>query len=346
MFKKIIFIVFCIVLLELGARFFLWFSLNQYVDDHIAAPYQARMRDFYDKVFLRSSHLPFSESKFDALCYTIPQDGMFFRGPESEVTKIPVHKPEDEIRIMCIGDSSTYGLFVDYEHSWPRLLEKKLKQYFPDKNIRVLNAGIPGATNRQVKRTFQLHLVDYSPDIVLSKIGLEVYDTYEVPEKGLFFKYWLWRLLYGSRLFRSICVLVDEYKEKTNTTNPEFDTKDAVYDFLIQRRSPRKEYVYEKEYKCGLSILERIATENGAQAFVGVDCLLVLPDGSLYTDYREGMMDKYVYTRPAFEKKMESMPSTDLFVDGGHLTELGTETIAEEVFAFLINDEESKRVFS
>ena len=38
-------------------------------------------------------------------------------------------KPDGRIRIMCLGDSITFGNAVNVEDSYPKILEKKLKQF-------------------------------------------------------------------------------------------------------------------------------------------------------------------------------------------------------------------------
>ncbi|MFC1808794.1 SGNH/GDSL hydrolase family protein [Candidatus Omnitrophota bacterium] len=344
--KKILFfVIYCIVLLEIAARVFLWFALNRYADEHIAEPYKTRMKSFYNRAAAESSHLPNTEYKFDPICYAIPKDEMFFRGPDDlRVRKIAKGKSEDEVRVMCVGPSTTYGLFVDYENSWPRILERKLQARYPDKKIVVLNAGIPGASKKQLKRVFQIYLAQYSADIVLWKNGLNVNDSYEIPKRIIFPKYWLWRILYESRLFRSICVLIDLHLEKRGIVNRDYDTKDAVYDFLLQR-GRTKSYEIEEGYTHGVDIIERIAKEHGTKHLVLVDSVAVERYPELCSDYTETTTQKYIHTTPAFREKLKSMSRRDIFVEWGHLTEIGTEIVAEEVFKFLTHDEELMKIF-
>lgn len=68
----------------------------------------------------------------------------------------------EKITIVAMGDSVTAGYGVAKEKAWPALLEKKLKR--EHENIKVINAGISGATTAsavsnlkwQLKRKFQI----------------------------------------------------------------------------------------------------------------------------------------------------------------------------------------------
>lgn len=51
-------------------------------------------------------------------------------------------KPENTIRVLCIGDSFTYGTGVDNEYTYPAILSEYLEKQYPDKNIEVINAGV------------------------------------------------------------------------------------------------------------------------------------------------------------------------------------------------------------
>jgi lysophospholipase L1-like esterase len=85
-------------------------------------------------------------------------------------------KPENVIRIACIGDSNTFGFGVELEESWPKILEKELNKNNKNKNIKyeVLNFGVPGYGLEQYIENIKEKAINYNPDIII--IGLSSDD--------------------------------------------------------------------------------------------------------------------------------------------------------------------------
>ena len=57
--------------------------------------------------------------------------------------KLLVGGQKDSLKIYAIGDSFTYGMGMNAEKVYPQVLEKKLKEKFPEKKIEVYNLGKP-----------------------------------------------------------------------------------------------------------------------------------------------------------------------------------------------------------
>ena len=241
----------------------------------------------------------------------------------------PKKKEEHEIRAICIGDSTTYGFAVGYRDSWVYLLGKALAEKYPEKKIRVLNAGVPGATSRQTKRIFQFYLVAYHPDILIWRGGSALTDTYFVnvaTDAAIFF---LWRCLYESRLFRVLCVFLD--KDNKWLIN-------HVYDLLTQR-APRSRKP-SKEFDSDFSMVKRIAQESGTKYVLQVERLICDDKGVIRGELKDagrGGDKDAVHTQAVFKEYIEKNPSKDLFVDAVHLTETGEALTAEEISKFIIN---------
>jgi lysophospholipase L1-like esterase len=86
------------------------------------------------------------------------------RGPE-----VPA-KTDDEFRILSLGESTTYGWKVAYEDCYSALLETHLDSV-EGKQVRVVNAGVPGYTVVQGYVYLKFHGVDLEPDAVLLYFG-------------------------------------------------------------------------------------------------------------------------------------------------------------------------------
>jgi lysophospholipase L1-like esterase len=82
-------------------------------------------------------------------------------------------KEPDEFRILAIGDSITFGDYMDESLTIPALLEKELKQ--AGKKVTVLNAGLPGATASDEFYHYMELQEQIKPDLVL--IGAYLNDA-------------------------------------------------------------------------------------------------------------------------------------------------------------------------
>lgn len=71
------------------------------------------------------------------------------------------------IRIVALGESTTFGPYLPLEQTYPYLLEEMLRRRYPGRAFEVINAGIPMWTTAESLINFALRLVDYRPDIVL-----------------------------------------------------------------------------------------------------------------------------------------------------------------------------------
>ena len=81
-------------------------------------------------------------------------------------------KPNDEIRILCIGDSSTYGLNVDQDQTFPAQLQGILNQRRWEGSYKVINAGCPGFSSFQAMRLLETRGRSTQPDIIILSVGV------------------------------------------------------------------------------------------------------------------------------------------------------------------------------
>jgi len=99
---------------------------------------------------------------------TITHNSSGFRGKEfSAEKKIP--------RIIAIGGSTTYGVAVSDNETWPYYLDS-----LQNGRSEVLNFGVPGYTTVEMLIQSELFVQDYKPDIVLIHAGLNDMRNYNV----------------------------------------------------------------------------------------------------------------------------------------------------------------------
>ena len=88
---------------------------------------------------------------------------------------------ENEIKVVCLGASTTGNYIQEGNniYSYPILLEKKLQEKYPDKEVVVHNCGQGGWTSAEVFINFALKVIDLKPDFVV------IYHAYNDLPAGL-----------------------------------------------------------------------------------------------------------------------------------------------------------------
>jgi hypothetical protein len=77
----------------------------------------------------------------------------------------PIEKPVGERRVLCMGDSTTFGMSERLEDSWPKVLERMLASEHHD-DVRVINgAGVGRHPHFQLK-LFTERYWEVRPDVV------------------------------------------------------------------------------------------------------------------------------------------------------------------------------------
>lgn len=99
------------------------------------------------------------DTRIPALPHHVRINSLGYRGED-----FPLQKPREELRILMIGDSFTYGDFVNDDQTLPAQLQQRLRMGC--ENVRVINGGIGGTTivthEALAKRAFPLQ-----PDVIL-----------------------------------------------------------------------------------------------------------------------------------------------------------------------------------
>ena len=49
--------------------------------------------------------------------------------------EFPTARPAEQTRVLCLGDSITFGYGLPYESAWPKLLEARLRQRYAGEDI-------------------------------------------------------------------------------------------------------------------------------------------------------------------------------------------------------------------
>jgi lysophospholipase L1-like esterase len=116
----------------------------------------------------------FVDRRESLLPHRVSVNALGYRG-----AAFPRQKPPGEFRILHLGDSFTFGDFVNDDETLPAQIEAQLRRTCP--SVRVINAGLPGSTITE-QREILSRARDVSPDMVLlSFTENDVTDLSTVP---------------------------------------------------------------------------------------------------------------------------------------------------------------------
>jgi lysophospholipase L1-like esterase len=93
-----------------------------------------------------------------------------FRTPEFTADRLA-----SGLRIVCLGDSWTFGANVDDEDTYPRRLAALLRSRFPAVAVEVMNLGVMGYTSHQGLTLLRREALALQPDVVI--IGFAMNDS-------------------------------------------------------------------------------------------------------------------------------------------------------------------------
>ncbi|MCC6545616.1 SGNH/GDSL hydrolase family protein [Candidatus Sumerlaeota bacterium] len=263
----------------------------------------------------------------------------------------PAPREKNEIRILCLGDSSTNYLHFD---AYPEFMERQLSEAFPEKKFRVQNAGIAGFSSENVKNLAKVELPLFQPDFVVVLVG--TCDAARAPirdsQKG------------GVREFGDLIALVGQYSRLITAI------RDSLPSWMVRSyiATPNRDKngrdgvrCTPEEYRHNLESISHRAKKQGAFTLIsGVTWLYPLPGSEAggdrawapIRDYQEVIRSlqaddarkadasriivdpaRQLFDRPdraAFFAWIEGAPGSNVpaLLDNGHLNLAGNEYLA------------------
>lgn len=109
--------------------------------------------------------------------YTLAPD---FREPKESFThnhlgfrgrEITVEKPPDVFRIVLMGASTIYGIYVGDEETSASQLERRFNELQGSKKVEVINAGVPGWVSLETLRSLTGRVLSLHPDVIVVADG-------------------------------------------------------------------------------------------------------------------------------------------------------------------------------
>ncbi len=99
----------------------------------------------------------------------------------NEENDYPVIKPQNTFRIITLGDSFTYGLYVETKNNYSKVLERLLNNNIKCLNIdrfEVINLGVGGYDIGYTVKRFEKRGLKYHPDLVIWLLNFWNFDVY------------------------------------------------------------------------------------------------------------------------------------------------------------------------
>lgn len=197
-------------------------------------------------------------------------------------------KPAGTFRIVCLGDSVTFGYRVppvwpekprDYNPEWqpyPMLLETELRKANPNRSIEVFPMAVPGYTSHQGLAWLRRDIGYLQPDMVIASFGWNDASLSDAPDRELIDTRW------SSVTGRW---LIDHSQAIAHMTRWMRSRKEVKP--VVRTPVPR---VSQKEYVDNFNAIVRVAKDHGAAVIViGApyrDSVTNPPEAQLMTQYR------------------------------------------------------------
>jgi len=86
-----------------------------------------------------------------------------------------------DVRVLCVGDSNTYGLYLDRSESYPAQLEAIWNAGHEARKLEVMNLGMPGTNSSWLVRESERMLETFEPDLLVVMVGANDFWTRPVP---------------------------------------------------------------------------------------------------------------------------------------------------------------------
>jgi len=76
-----------------------------------------------------------------------------------------------DFRILCVGDSVTFGLGAPRDQSYPAQLERLLNRTYTNRQFVVINRGRPGMNSWELRQALSQQIAETAPDVVMLLAG-------------------------------------------------------------------------------------------------------------------------------------------------------------------------------
>ena len=251
-------------------------------------------------------------------------------------------KPAGTFRIVCLGDSVTFGYRVppvwpdkphDYDPTWqpfPVLLEKELRAANPNRSIEVFPMAVPGYTSHQGLAWLRRDIDYLQPDVVIASFGWNDVSMSDVPDREAIDTRW-WPV--------AIRWVIDHSQAFAHATRW-LRSRNAAKPMA---RAPSAR-VSQQEYIDNFNAIVRLAKDHGARVIViGApyrDSKTNPPEAVLMTQYRAWLKSEMQQSQTPYLEILELTEAAGSVNEGFfgeliHPNHIGHRLVASELLKLM-----------
>jgi lysophospholipase L1-like esterase len=251
-------------------------------------------------------------------------------------------KPAGTFRIVCLGDSVTFGYRVppvwpekplDYDPEWqpyPMLLERELRNANPNRSIEVFPMAVPGYTSHQGLAWLRRDIGYLKPDMVIASFGWNDASLSDAPDREAIDTRW-------SPV--AIRWLIDHSQAFAHATRWLRSRNSAAS--VVRAPVPR---VSQQEYIDNFNAIVRLAKDHGAAVIViGApyrDSVTNPPEAQLMTQYRAWLKAEMQKSQTPYLEILELTEAAGSVNQGFfgeliHPNHIGHRLMASELFELM-----------
>jgi len=201
-----------------------------------------------------------------------------------------------DLTILCIGESTTHG-------QWPIYLQECFAAYKPELRVRVVDKGLGGTTTAAVASRLPRSMKEYSPDIVISMLGINDEDDTQYYDDSLIFSMKL--MLKNIRVYKLGKLILEHVH---NAFNEVVFAEGALKIEEKTVSSILKRYTEYEEYSEAIAALDTVR-KAASESCLSYDLL-----GKAYEQYGE-----FFKAKDCYEHALELEPSVGRYVKTGLL---------------------------
>jgi len=236
-------------------------------------------------------------------------------------------KPEGTARVLCLGDSITFGWALNRNESYPGRLQKSLTRQFPNQKIEVINAGIPTHSSFQgLCRLKYKTILEIQPDLVVISYGFndrarlikqdrELIARMKNPEPVAGLQKMFRRL----KTYRLLFSLIQKIRVKQ-----------------MERSELRQVRVTMEEFKANFTQMDKLVKASGGETIFLSQVSRNWTDSVEYNNVMASAAEEkgcpFINLHKAMRIRYNTLlPGEALFIDTIHPSSIGCEVIADQV---------------